>query len=440
MVQHLNAILLCIAAFFLPLGEGITLIALAVSVALTVVSQCRWLPDIAALQRTWSEMPWPLKMMATGFLGLLFIGTVAAILSGYTPRASHANKMIMASVVVVGWSIAHAATVRTRQTILVAFLAGLTAACLLGLCQYWFGTFPGESVLIALHGERHRPQLYSDHATLRAATGTLLNRIKMANVLIAGCGAWLALLYRYFHVRWLRWLSALGIGLTAYTLYATHVRAALGAMAIAVLVWWCCARWQWVRRRIGMVMMAMIVVSFSVAVVGGATAPWNTTHEDPPPEHIAIRRWIWKHALHITQQHPILGTGIGTYHKAAVDERPPTSPDRVDPHLLDAHNQHLMALAEGGVMGLLCWWLFCAGLCGALTMAWRADAIAPHSAFLRDVATLWLTALIVMGTVHNTFFHAQSALLWWLATAWCMGFAWHARHHKMARTPMVGNT
>ena len=86
-----------------------------------------------------------------------------------------------------------------------------------------------------------------------------------------------------------------------------------------------------------------------VAVIAGGALVLIVVSADPGHASGDVLRCdLWRGALRITTDHPILGVGVGEFGRAYRIDRDPTY---VDNRLGTAHNFYLNTLAETGIVG-----------------------------------------------------------------------------------------
>jgi len=112
---------------------------------------------------------------------------------------------------------------------------------------------------------------------------------------------------------------------------------------------------------------------------------------------VAMRLGIWRDAVRMFTDHPIVGIGIGTYDDVAYAVPGSTAVRDFYRHGWHAHNVYLHVLVEAGILGLLAWGYFWYTIVARLARAWRrAD---PRG---RVVATGALAAVLAFLTLSLT--------------------------------------
>ena len=399
--------LLRVAAFLVPLTEaGLQLSILGVfCLGLPyTLGRCRQAAHDAPATRR------PEMLVAVGLIGWLTLGLVAAMASGLTPRFSHVNKVLMAFAVLVGGlEVARQRDTELRR-LFVLTLCGTAVAVAVGLMQYFFGTFPGEKLLLGDY-EGWRGQLYLAGTGYRAVTGTLLNRLKMAEALLFS-GAALTAAILTAHRKVVRWGGSVGLVGVTTGMYLTSVKAAMLSLGVGLVVVTLLSWRSWLHR----VVPAGAVLLF----VGGSLFVGYCVLTTLPLAHapegsFATRAWIWQHALTLFRERPWIGSGIGTYQVASG----PIFNYEAGVWRTTAHNHHLTVLVEGGIIGFGLWMTACAGLVLGLRRCWSrsVEELTPGMVELRLFATCFLVAIAVQSFLHDVLWHPGTAVMVWL----CVG-------------------
>ena len=221
--------LLRLGALLVPLSEGGAQIALLAALALHLPAALR--PQGWA-HRSCSARParaatW---VLAAGLAGWLLVGLLGMVAAGLAPRSSSLNKLVLAVAMFLGMGLVVRTDAAELKRLLLFLLAGTALASAAGLAQLAFGSFPGERWL----EDPSRPwrgQLYIPGTGERAATGTLRNRMKFAEMLLfalAGGSAALA-------VSRSRWRSAAALLVALLVMLGlTFTKASLGGAAVAL--------------------------------------------------------------------------------------------------------------------------------------------------------------------------------------------------------------
>jgi O-antigen ligase/tetratricopeptide (TPR) repeat protein len=98
-----------------------------------------------------------------------------------------------------------------------------------------------------------------------------------------------------------------------------------------------------------------------------------------------LRIDLWKSAITIFGQHPILGAGPGTWVQLKVAANPPGVPNLILPH---AHDMYVQAAAELGIVGLLALGLLAVAVVRRLWAAWRSERWLEAGAVIASLAAL----------------------------------------------------
>lgn len=127
--------------------------------------------------------------------------------------------------------------------------------------------------------------------------------------------------------------------------------------------------------RLGKVMALIGLLAISAGALVVATLPGldgNITSLVPGDRPAAVidRLTIWRMALTVWGDHPILGVGLGNFHDHALARQI----DLLVPlgyQSFHAHNTYLEILADTGIVGLLCYILFLVAMVRCLLHRWR---------------------------------------------------------------------
>lgn len=184
-----------------------------------------------------------------------------------------------------------------------------------------------------------------------------------------------------------RWLLVAGLPVMVVGLVATWSRGAwLGAGAGLLTLMVLGLR---VDRR-------LVVAALALVAVLGLIAPtrwpelWAEVQSLASLEANRGRIVIWTTTPRMIADHPVVGTGFGTFVTAYQRYRPPDAPDPEPPF---AHNLFLNSAAEMGVVGLLAMVALCvAGLRAAVRWVRRC----PRGSAARTVAVTVLSALVAL--------------------------------------------
>ncbi len=408
-----------IAAFCVPVSEGGAEIALLLTLGLMgltrVFSKAGDPPcSLSAFghgQRFFLARADPLlRALIVAVIFYLGFGLMAAFISGIPIHASQLKKILYILLLPIGMLALprDARNFRELRMLFICLSAGFALALCAGLSQYFTGWFVGERLL-------HHPtpgvwpgQLYIPGTGDKAATGTLRNRIKMSEMLVFGMAAALSA-FRVSSGKWTRLAIALGTAMLLVHLTLTHAKTALLAVAVGSGGWFLLLRWPWLRSRLGTVLAAGLLLPVSTVVFLGARLLPLT--EKTGTDALSSRMWAWKHAVQLFIDHPVWGTGIGTYTAAAR----PLFENPQETLAINAHNQHLTPLAEGGVVGFVCWLAIMMVLGLLLRRAWQWKGLSPLMQVRRDLATLFLFFSLILSWVHDVLYHPVMAGLVWIS-------------------------
>jgi len=167
----------------------------------------------------------------------------------------------------------------------------------------------------------------------------------------------------------LSWAEA---GLAIYLLFSRMGAAVFGLTTVAVCLLNRAAWRRWLLIMIVGVAMGVGLAARSVEMFRYVVTTLVQPERNPG---VNMRLGVWRDALYLFRDHPIVGTGLGTFDDVAYTV-PDTSADALHFHNgWHAHNVYLHVLAETGVVGIVAWCLLWWVIVGRLGHAWRdADA------------------------------------------------------------------
>jgi O-antigen ligase len=123
---------------------------------------------------------------------------------------------------------------------------------------------------------------------------------------------------------------------------------------------------------------------------------------------VGMRLGIWRDALRLFRDHPIAGTGLGTFDEVAYTLAEPTADGAFRGNGWHAHNVYLHVLAEAGIVGLAAWCYLWYVIVAHLVRVWRegdvpmrihaAAALCGVLAFL----ALSTTEVLIGARVHGS--------------------------------------
>lgn len=113
------------------------------------------------------------------------------------------------------------------------------------------------------------------------------------------------------------------------------------------------------------------------------------------PESVALRLSIWRVSIDVIRQFPILGTGLNTFGRAMVVFQPAAGV-----HYVEAHNEYLQILVEGGLVtfGLVMLAIGSAVRASAARFAGATDGL--EARWLRTGAVIGLVAIALQSFVE----------------------------------------
>lgn len=261
----------------------------------------------------------------------------------------------------------------SREAILIGTLAGIASVCLAGIVDVLFGDDP-VGAFTADPGSEDRlsePVGYANGLALIAAMGCLIS-------------LGLALAVR------LAYLAALP--LFVVTLFLTYSRGGWLALAVGLLAM-LAIRLPALDRRVAVPLAAALVVIVAAAAVAVALAfDSSTTTPSTGASRLTTvsgsnRAEYWRVAWQDVEEHPVLGSGAGSWGRYWLRERPVTQPAR------DAHSLFLETVAEVGPLGLALLLLAVAAPVAAAAQT-RANlltpaALGPFAAYVAHAAQDW---------------------------------------------------
>ena len=227
------------------------------------------------------------------------------------------------------------------EVVLAGALSGLALAAGYGLLQALTGTADGGGIYVGAEAVE-RLRSFFPHPNFYAAYLMVLLPVAVA-----------VLVSRAF-TPLLRALALLAAGLAVPALMLTYSRASIVGLAVGAFVWLVLL---WPKKTIA---AATAIALLALIVAPGTVA--GRFNADTGSADLALRTGIWRGALDVATQHPLLGAGISNfpfaYARTPAVEAPaanrPSIPevggDELPP---TAHNIYLNVLAEQGMIGLL---------------------------------------------------------------------------------------
>lgn len=301
--------------------------------------------------------------------------------ASWVPVSAHpeATRSYLARLAALGVLFLVAAALASRERGYRAILGGVLGA---GVFQALYGSY--EYLSGHDHIFAYVKRFYTD-----AATGTYINQNHFAGALemafLAGLGFILARRPPDTAVRstvgWRQRVLTLvegeragaialatAVAVVGLGLVLSYSRAGLASAALAsAVVLWVDARRHRGRRRRGPILVLLGSVLVLVTLAG-----WGRVGGDLWRQMQAItweegRIRVWRDSLAIVQDHPILGTGLGTFQSVYPAYRSP----RVQLVYEHAHNDYLQLLVEAGIVGTLLALLVAVAYWGAVIRAVR---------------------------------------------------------------------
>jgi O-antigen ligase len=121
---------------------------------------------------------------------------------------------------------------------------------------------------------------------------------------------------------------------------------------------------------------------------------------------VGMRLGVWRDALRLFREHPIVGIGLGTFDEVSYSLPGTTAEPLFFRKGWHAHNVYLHVLAETGLIGLLAWCYFWLVIVGHLGRAWvRGDSrerlnLTGSICALVGFLTLAMTEVLIGARVH----------------------------------------
>ena len=226
---------------------------------------------------------------------------------------------------------------------------------------------------------------------------------------------------------WLRWVSVGGIVALPLVILVTQSRGALVASGVFLIA----LAWSQ-RRRIKPSTVLKALPLVAVLLYFAPKGVWNRLEglrhatdtsrlSEVDAEGSARQRFeIWKIATKVFVDHPVVGVGLGVYHKVHEQYALSEEFDPIGRGDRDTHSTYLRLLAETGVVGFA---LFVGLIASVVTFSERvrrrARTLLPGSAQQLLYLELGLLAFFIAGIwgtyAHLAFTYLHLALIWGLA-------------------------
>jgi O-antigen ligase len=322
--------------------------------------------------------PAPLELAFLGALAALTAWTLLSTWWSLDPTASVLEAQRLLLYLATAAALLLLARPSSRTAVLLGILAGVAALCLTGLADALVGDDPVGAVTDDPGSEERlsKPVGYANALALLSAMGVLLAlglaAIVERRALRLGC-------------------LALVPPLVA-TLYLTYGRGGWLVLAVGLLLL-VGSRVRGVDRRLAAAAAAALIVA--VAIAATAVVRSFDAATAVPAEGSArlltasgsSRADYWRVARRDVADHPVLGSGAGSYGRFWLRERPVPQPAR------DAHSLYLETLVELGPLGLALLLVALGAPVAAALRTWRDPltpvALAPYAAYLVHAAQDW---------------------------------------------------
>lgn len=388
----------------IPLGEGLAQAMMGLVAALLLLAP--WVLGKAPRQETGGTshaLVVPLLVAFAAYLVALYLPMPFSGIGGvgWPSSAEGAKPLNMLIFPLLLWAGRYLDE-RDLRRMAIALLVGFTIASVIGLAQHFLGIRwdAGLAKGARLSGQRRVP---GDPAGI-AATGPLLNRLKMAHLLVLGLAVSIGLALRtaWYRDGVLRWLLPIAVVVQLLVLPFTYARGALLAVLVvggAAAIFFARA-WGRVAMAAGLaLMLAVVALSPNTRARAAALVQRMGQHD---------RLFLWARALEIGSEQPLVGMGYGTY--VNIGRR---VYNRVDPkiafpwkrsHHKTGHNQLLTTFVEGGLPAFAAL-LAMLGILGVISFT-RARAGPPSpAAGIAAGVYLVVVGICLVSFIHDTFHH-----------------------------------
>ena len=232
---------------------------------------------------------------------------------------------------------------------------------------------------------------------------------------------------KYAHGR-KRWMAAAAAAFMGATIFLSGSRGGMAAFSfeIALFFWFLFRE----RTRNGAVLLLstfLLIAMACVAWIGGSEVSdriSSLTSHNPDELHSDIRLKIYRDSLLMFRQHPVLGTGLGTF----ADVYPQYRSFYTNQTVNRAHNDYLQLLTDMGILGFGAglWFLFAASRRAVRkTRNWSADV----NGAVALAALLGITGILVHSLVDfNLQIPANAMLFFVMCSVAAMNS--HFRSHR----------
>lgn len=179
----------------------------------------------------------------------------------------------------------------------------------------------------------------------------------------------------------------------ALSLLMTGSRSGLGCFVVVVLgaaAW--TSRLGSKRALLGAVIGALVLVLVALQLAGGDARLDRFAVDN---ESVGMRLAIWRMSIGIVRHFPLFGTGMNTFGTATILYQPPSGS-----HHVEAHNDYLQLLVEGGVVTFVLVLVAIASAARAIAARFRANDDGPEAYWVRVGATAGLVAIALQSLVE----------------------------------------
>lgn len=158
----------------------------------------------------------------------------------------------------------------------------------------------------------------------------------------------------------------------------------------------------------------LCIAFFTVAALAASPAFLQrvetiTIKRDSNEQSVNERYLMWRSAMQMGLDHPIMGVGMGNYTEKYQKEY--IAPEAKEPHIAHAHNNFMQFFAETGLLGLSS---YCIMLITFFVWSWKRRRI--HYAMIIFMSTL---ALMLYSLTDYTFEAFSGMRVYWLLISVC---------------------
>ncbi|NER78725.1 MAG: hypothetical protein F6K42_03940 [Leptolyngbya sp. SIO1D8] len=205
-------------------------------------------------------------------------------------------------------------------------------------------------------------------------------------------------------LRWCQWMLYINLPLTLICLYCSGSRNGYLVAAFLLLISiFCVKTHRWIRF-LGLTGIAAIVGTTAKFGIGGRSLSWAWVTSDPRVE-------VWRFAVQLTQERPILGHGLGNY-KLLYDGEVPGYD-----FIAHAHNLWLMLASETGILAAIAFTIIIGLICYRGFKGLYSLRANPNYYALLLAYCLSFLGTVLFSLLDVTLFEVRVNLLGWLSLA-----------------------